>query len=103
MRKVNDFLPNITPSSEVLLFNSDFECVEHYPFRHSELVGRLFADIQESLYQTQLPEADYCYFRFHSPEQGHYTVTVKFLPRYIMIINSKILFPQNEQDASNGD
>lgn len=98
MRKVIELLPNITPDFEVLLFirSLNYQCVEHYPFEQSELLGRPFSDFFE-LADIHLPmDCHYAYYRF--PD---YHCAIKENGDYIYIINSKICFPQHGQGTKN--
>lgn len=95
MRDVAHFLPNITPNSEVFLFY-DYECIEHFPFHNSELLGKDFAYVC-CLLDVSLPfDCNYAYFRRHG-----YTTTVKEFGSYQYIINTKIQLKQNEQNPSS--
>lgn len=98
MLKVRDLLPNIGKDEEVLLFYGDdlYRCVEHYPFSRSELIGRGFSDLAE-LCEVTLPfDCKYAFYR----REG-YTTMLKERGAYLLIINSKIQFPQNEKDATS--
>lgn len=102
MHNVKDLLPNIGKDEEVLLFycgdgEDDFyACVEHYPFSRSELIGRDFSDVCD-LCEVTLPED--CHYAFYRREG--YTTMLKERGVYLLIINSKIQFPQNEKDATS--
>lgn len=99
MRKVKDLLPNIGKDEEVLLFypvelSGVFTCVEHYPFDRSELIGRDYCDLC-LLCEVTLPlDCKYAFYR----REG-YTTMLKERGAYLLIINSKIQFPQNEENA----
>lgn len=95
-KSVNELMPNVGKDTEVILFYG-FECVEHYPFRNSSLIGKYLCDILLDL-DTNFPEGCY-YMMLHYHD---HTTTVKQYGNHITIINSKILFPQNEQTAPHG-
>lgn len=98
MRKVIELLPNITPDFEVLLFvrSLNYQCVEHYPFTQSELLGRFFPDICQIAYVCLPSYCHYAYYRF--PD---YHCAIKENGDYIYIINSKIRFSQYGQNPKN--
>lgn len=86
MKRVKDIYPNIKPTQECLLF-VDYVCVDHYPFHHSELVGRSLSDVCALLGIMHIP--DDCNFVFYRRKDCE--TTFREYGVYTLLFNSKPL------------
>ena len=90
-KTISQLLPNLPDRNmEVLLFH-DCECIEHFPYGNcSAMIGRLFCDVCDLLEVTLPFDCPYAYYRFKT-----HKCTVKEFGDYNLIINTKIILPQN--------